>query len=130
MIHGLQITSNTDISDSKDTDFVINTKFAGGMKVNEVKVFNKSDATNQVVLGSTKLGFKYAHNLGYAPAYIAFGTQVGLIGSVDRLATAGMASSQPPSTDSVVADDTFIYVNFNGNFATSVTVFIFGERLG
>lgn len=130
MIHGLQITSNTDISDSKDTDFVINTKFAGGMKVNEVKVFNKSEATNQVVLGTTKLGFKYAHNLGYAPAYMAFGTALGIAGSTDRLATSGMTSSQPPFNDSVVADDTFIYVNFNGNFSTSITVFIFGERLG
>lgn len=72
--NGIEITDGVDIERAKDTDFVLNTGFAGGMKIHEIKLFEKGGnlITISVFAGLQAYIQTYPHGLGYVPAYLAF----------------------------------------------------------
>lgn len=93
---GAQVTNGADISYASPTDFVLDTNFIGGMKINEKKIWYLKDATF-VDSSLSYYQIVYAHNLGYVPATICFqgGQQgVGWQNRVDQIDPSVSADAQ------------------------------------
>jgi hypothetical protein len=74
MTKGIQIVDSKDITNAKDNEFVLNTKFAGSIKF--YKAFNFVNGGERTLM-STTLGLyafiqRQNHGLDYVPAYMAF----------------------------------------------------------
>lgn len=74
MTKGIQITKKANISGAAPEDFTVNTLFDGSFKVSTILLFRfGGDLTAMSVsLGFNALIQRYAHNLGFVPAYLAY----------------------------------------------------------
>lgn len=133
---GLQIVNDADISQAADTDFVINSKILGGMKIYKKLKFLPKDGVLQVVsafLGLNAYVNHYKHGLGYVPAYIAFKVYAPINGAIQ---TFNNFNSVNGDAHYVNVDSQNFEIGFDqseaDSFATgdlSITLIIFAEKL-
>lgn len=118
-MNGIQVTNGANIKTAFDNDFVLNTKFLGGMKISEVKVFIPNrDATKTSI--NNYFQIQYAHNLGYIPAVIAGQNGYQSVGWQND-ATVNISAN---------ADNKYVYlVSDYFQPTTAITLIIFAEQV-
>lgn len=112
MGRGAQVTAGANIPTAQDADFVLNTKFIGGMKINEVKII-------PTLVSGPALFITYPHGLPYVPAVMAF--QGGFPGP-------GWQNAVGIPYASANADATNVYIQAP-QYGPSVYVIIFAEKV-
>jgi len=130
MTKGIKISTG-DISSSKDTELTLDTTFLGGMKVHQTYTFQRG-GTNTLMSSTFGLSAKIqktAHELGYAPAYMAFR----IFGTPTAPTLITLAYSDYISvlddTDFVQVDKDNVIVGFAGSGCDYIRVIVFAEKL-
>lgn len=113
MVKGAQVTKGSNIPTAQDADFVLNTKFLGGLKIDDVVVIPTIvDFVNPTVV-------THPHNLPYVPAVMAF--QDGFVGI-------GWQNAVGVNFPSANADATNVYIQAPSS-GGNITVIIFAEKV-
>lgn len=117
-MRGIQVTTGSDIPYAADDDFVLNTEFLGGLKIQD-KVFFK--ISRDFTFDSS--GFYYhvhPHGLGYVPAVLCF--------TDGNLGTSWQNGAIP--TAAANADAKNVYLSTSPNtLDDEFCLLIFGERV-
>jgi hypothetical protein len=129
---GIQITKEADIDDAKGTDFVVNSDFAGSIKIHSIQTFFNGGDRVEIsnFLGLFALIQRKPHELDYVPAYIAY-RGYGAIGAPELFAPAyNNFIGAGGGSDFVNVDEKNIVVGFDEVAgADFIKVIIFAERL-
>lgn len=117
-MRGIAVTQNQDIPFAADTDYTLNTKFLGGMKIHKVLTPTfPADGTTSTS-GDLYI-YRYQHGLDFVPAVTGFNEGFQMLGWQNAAA--------PNYT--VNADGKTVLVTVPSTFTGKVTIIIFAEKV-